>query len=118
MANIKINYKIENKEVDLIKREISDYVFKAIKDNRYKKTSDISDDLLRLASVSVRLSYLTNNKIKYITLYDGLLELNNINTNKVYKLITKIIDKRNIEYNNITSVHVHLSYISALAITD
>lgn len=124
MANIKINYKIETRQVELIKKEISDYIFKSIKDNRYKKASDADDHLLKLTSVSVRLSYTPAillkegevNKIKYISISDGVIELNN--TNKVYKLITKVIERRGIDYKSINSVHIHLFYIPAIAITD
>lgn len=87
-----------------IKTEINKLIEKTIKENKYL----LQDKSRVLTSISIRISFYQNDKIRYKTLIDSFINLNNLKL--FYKEIDNSMDKRKIKFTELKSLHLHLLY--------
>lgn len=102
MNKMKVIYSIN--EVDNYEDEITQLLTKTISDNKTLGNKS-------LVSLSLRVSLRPDIKIVYLTLKNIIIDINNYNTKEIVDDIMLKLNNRNIDYNSLTALHLHLNFL-------
>lgn len=102
MNKIKVIYNING--VENYEDEIIHLMTKTISDNKTLKNKN-------LVSLSLRVSLRPSRRIVYLTLKNIIIDISNYNIKEIVDDIMLKLNNRNIDYNSLTALHLHLNFL-------
>jgi hypothetical protein len=102
MNKMKVIYNING--VENYEDEIIHLMTKTISDNKTLGNKN-------LVSLSLRVSLRPSRRIVYLTLKNIIIDISNYNIKEIVDDIMLKLNNRNIDYNSLTALHLHLNFL-------
>jgi hypothetical protein len=99
---IKTSYRVHNKNLNGIEKELTNYLIKTIDDNTSTERPTLS--------LSIRVSHKPDNSNRqiYATLLYVNFDSSKNNISEILNLFKSRLESRNIKLENVTAFHIHL----------